>query len=147
MAVTEAKRLISLKEFANNMPPGIVQSPEIGRYVFGSRLVDTVPYLVQPGADAAIKPDEVANTPISTQVFVFMFDISKKEELESYQQVLNAIASGWYLKIFVHREYDKDIKNMRVYIEVMARHRVISPIDGYNSLLDQMNGDQARSIR
>ena len=138
--MSDAKRLISLKEFAQNLPPGAIVSPAVGRYVFGSRSVDTLPYLVQPGADAAVRPEDVINTPVTTTAHVFNFDLSKEEHLEQYQAVRNAIAAGWYKEGHIARNWDSDTKNMRIYIEVIARHRVIQRQTEYDAMLSQIQG-------
>jgi len=144
---TASNRAISLKEFAQNMPPGIVQDANAGRYVFGSRLVDTLPYLVQPGADAAVKPDDVLSMPVSTQVFVYTFDLSEPLQLSAYQTLLNAVYAGWFRVIYNERHWDDDKKSMRVYLEVVERHRIIKPVSEYDSVIDQASGNKAVPIR
>ena len=134
------KRPISLADFNSKLPPGATDNPAAGRYVFGSRLEDTLPYLVQPGAVAAIKPEEVVNTPISVIAKVFTFDLSDPEQHAQYQDILNAVSAGWYKIIFVERKWDETTKNMRIYIEVIMRHRVIAPRSEHDVLLDLLKG-------
>ena len=110
------------------MPPGVIQHPASGRYAFGSRIEDTLPYLVLPGADAAVRPEEVSKMPISVNAFSFTFDLSDKEQVEQYQVVMHAIAAGWYRR------------------EHIERHRVIKPMGEFDSLMDQMNNGKPRPI-
>ena len=144
--MSNVKRPVSLADFANKLPPGVTADPAAGRYVFGSRLEDTLPYLVKPGAVAAIKPEDVVNTPVSVSAKVFTFDLSKPEEHASYQEVLDAIGAGWYKLVYVERKWDTDTKNMRVYIEVITRHRVISPKSEHDVLFDLLNGNKPNPI-
>ena len=132
-----AKQPIDLKKFANNLPAGITQNPAAGRLVFGSRWADTLPYLVQPGADAAVKPEDVSGLSVYTEAFVRLFDLSDPEHLSAYESILDAVASGWFRCIYSYRHWDTEKKNMRVYIEYVARHRVISKQSTHDSLLDQ----------
>ena len=136
--MADIKRPISLKEFADNMPPGILHDPSMGRYVFGSRVEDTLPYLVEPGAEAAVRPEEVLKIPVTQIASVFNFDLSKEAHLKQYQVLVNAIASGWYRTVFVERHWDDNTKNMHVYIEVLNRHRVIKPQSEYDSIYEMM---------
>jgi len=129
------KRPISLQGFIDNLPTGAVQSPTKGRYVFGPRMQDTLPYLVEPGAEAVVKADEVASMPISVRAFAFTFDLSKPEHRLEYQSILDAAASGWYKILFTHRYWDTEKKDMYVYIEVLDRHRVIRPSNPDDRLL------------
>jgi len=142
----DTKRALSLKQFVDNLPPGAVQGPSVGRYVFGSRVEDTLPYLVAPGAEAAVKADEVANMPVSTVVNVYTFDLSNEKDLKAYEGVLNAVETGWYKVIFTERHWDEEKKNMRVYLEVINRYRVIQPTSQFDNLLNQMSGVKTRQI-
>jgi hypothetical protein len=145
--MSEVKRSISLKEFASKLPPGLIQGPGAGRYVFGSRLADTVPYLVEPGAEPVISEKDISNTPVSTQAFVFTFDMSNEEHKKEYEKIIDAIASGWYKLVFVERRWDESIKNMRIYIEVLERHRVIKSVSEYDRILSQMSGNSFSFIK
>jgi hypothetical protein len=143
---TAPKRPISLQGFVDNLPEGVAPSLTAGRFVFGSRMQDTLPYLVEPGAEAVVKPDEVAGMPVSLQAFVFTFDMSKPEDCAKYQTIMNGIASGWYKLVFVQRNWDAEKKSMYVYIEVVERHRVIQAQSAYDKLLDELNNNKGRPI-
>ena len=142
-----SKRILSLTEFANNLPPGIVNDPSAGRYVFGTRAEDTLPYVVRPGADPAVKPSEVLNLPVTTQVFVFTYDLAKPEHHEQYEQVLNAIEARWFRLRHEERHWDKEKNKMMIYIEVVARHRVIEPQSEYDSLIALLNNAKPQPIK
>jgi len=140
-------RPISLKEFAQRLPLGMVNEPTQGRFVFGSRMEDTLPYLVQPGARAELKPDEAYTLPVSLDTQVCTFDLSDPADREEYQGILHAVAAGMYKVIFVERHWDEEKKNMRVYIEYLIRYRVIKPSSEFDVLNDQMNHIVPRPIK
>jgi hypothetical protein len=145
--MSDLKRPLDLKQFANSLPPGTVnQDPVLGRFVFGSRAVDNLPYLVRPGAAAEIKPDEVLNTPVVVKAHVFTFDTSKEDDRLKYEQILDAIAAKWYVLMFTSRHWDANTQSMKIYIEVVERHRVIEPSTAYDTILSQMNGNAAVPI-
>lgn len=139
-------RPLSLQHFVNNLPKGASSTLSEGRFVFGSRIQDTLPYLVEPGAEAAVKPDDVINMPITRQAFAYTFDLSDPKQRESYQTVMNAIAAGWYKPVFVHRQWDTEKKDMIIYIEVWEQHRVIKADNPYDKLMSEALGVKKRPI-
>jgi len=141
-----SKRPLDLTQFAQNMPPGVIYNSPGGRFVFGSRYSDTVPYVVPPGGEAAISPEDVPNIPISTTAFAFTFDLSNTEDLQAYQVILNALACQWYQLIYRERIFDKEKKTMTVYLEVLERHRKIPVIDAYTSMINKLNNKEPAPI-
>jgi len=143
----DQKRPISLSEFANNLPPDIQHTdPIMGRLVFGSRLIDTVPYRVRPGAVASVKPNEVINMPISMTAYVYTFNTSDMQQKQAYQTVVHAVAAGWFKLVFAERHWDDKTKSMWIYIEVIERERVIEPTSVYDDVLSKINGNPAMPI-
>jgi len=146
--MAEMNRPISLKEFAQNLPPSIAQNmgPLDGRYVFGGRACDTVPYVVAPGAAAEVYPEDIPNMPISTKAYAFVFDLSNPEHLIHYQVILNAVHSGWYKQILKETHYDKEKRQMVIYIEVLERHRKIEAVKLYDQYMAKLNNKEPVKI-
>jgi hypothetical protein len=108
--------------------------------VFGTRAADTLPYIVEPGAIAAIRDDDVLGTPIQSKAIVATYDLSDDRQRDDYARLVNAAYTGWYKIIVTERRWDDVAKKMYVYVEAIIRNRYIAKEDEYNMTMDKMQG-------
>ncbi len=141
------KRPVSLQEFANNLPHGAVSDGAAGRFVFGSRMQDTLPYWVEPGAEAVVSPEEAMTLPATCEAHTYTFDLSKSEHKAAYESILSGCASGWYRLKYVERHWNEETKAMFVYVEVQNWYRRIKATSTYDRLMEEMRGNKPLPIR